>query len=311
MRVRVLGIATLMAIVAWPVLAQRPQKRAPFAVAEVRADGLLLPVAEWVETRWHELTMTNPDSVRRAARMAGLDPPLAPGGEWYYVPFSGRRARLILGDAVHILTSDYDVWGFTTNLVVHQFDSPPHFSRRVGVATSDSVPLRIFRRAASREAALARPAMRRLLESLWKTVADSLRKAGERAEGPAPPAADTFTFSASVVRLPGDTTLMYVYATLPVTAVSRTCAISAGYSGFAILHGERVLFQRGDTVLFQNSPVIFDCDGKGFQGEEPQALFELGGRTFVLARHFYYESAASVIWEWRDSRLTLVFDPDI
>jgi hypothetical protein len=303
--VRLLGVATLTTVVTAPVQGQQPQQRAPFAVAEVRADGLLLPDAKWDGTRWHDLTMTNPDSIRRMNR---LDPPLAPRSEWYYVPFSGTRARLILGDAVQILTNYYDDWGFTTNLVVRRFDSPTDHSVKVGVATSDSVPLRLFTSAAPRETALARAAMRQLLDSLWKAVSDSVRKAGKRPPPP-PPAADTFTFGASVVLLSDDTTLMYAHSRLPVSADPDvpTCGIFAGYSGFAILHGERVHFQRGERVLFQNSPVMSDCEGKGLQGEDPDALFDLGGRTFVLATHFYYEDAESVIWEWRDSRLTLVF----
>jgi hypothetical protein len=287
----------LMALVAAPVVAQQPQKRAPFAVAEVRADGLLVPIAMWDGTRWHELAMANVDSMRRAAGIASL----APQSRWYYVPFSGTRAPLILGEAAK------DDSGFTTNLVVPQ-DSARNHSRMVGVATSDSVPLRLFTRAASREAALARAAMRRLLDSASKTLSESERKEVQRL--PAPSAADTLTLGASVARLSGDGTLMYADARLPISACKDgDSGIFAGYSGFAILRGERVQLQLGDRVSLQNTPVIGDCE-KGLPSEEPHALFEVAGRTFVLATHYYYEDSAPFIWEWRDPRLALVFPPD-
>lgn len=269
------------------------QPQPAFAVAEVRADGLLLPVAKWDGTGWHALKLTRSDSV----------PYFAPG-EWHYVAFSGARARLVPGPAVAILTDDYDHWGFTTDLAVRRFDSPPHLSQRVGVATSDSVPLQLFVAATPRERSLARAAMRRLLDSAWKAMLDSARKEGKQPAWAPPPAADSFVFSARVVRLSNGTTLMNAFARLPVSSLAQvpTCAILTAYDGFVVIRGERVLVQK--------SPVITDCDMKELKAEDPLALFRLAGRTFVLARQVGWEERAPAIYEWRDSQLSLVFQRD-
>lgn len=259
------------------------QARPGFAVAEVRADGLLLPVAKWDGARWHALALARPDSVPYFAR----------GGEWYYVAFSGARARLFAGDAVAILTNDYDSWGFTTNLDVRPFDSSTSTYQRVGVATSDSVPLHVFTAATPRERSLARAGMRRLL--------DSTRTAGKRAEWGTPPS-DSLDFSASIVRTSDGTTLMAAFATLPAGTIAAypTCPMMAVYHGFVVI--------RGGRVLVQKSPGIYDCELRELSGDDAHALFELAGRTFVLATRLGWEERVPVIYEWRDSRLSLMFE---
>lgn len=276
-------VATLLAFaVASTVSAQG--RRPDFVVAEVRADGLLLPVAKWDGARWHSLAMVKSDSV----------PYWGPEGRWYYVAFSGARSRLAAIDVVSILGESYDSWGFTTNLHVRSFD-PDSGTPRVGIATSDSVPVRLFRTASARESALAQSALRRLL--------DSVRTVKRRGLGPRT-VPDSFTvFSRpTAIRLSAGVALLNASAWIPIDTVAgfAYCPTLAAYDGWIVA--------RGDRAEVFNSPVLTDCDHKEVTAVDPVAVFELRGRMFVLARHVGWEERAAAIYEWRNSQLTLVFE---
>lgn len=251
------------------IRAQSPSRE--LVVAEVRADGHIVPVGVW-DGVWRQAR--HPDRARALFRVPA---------SWHYRAFSGDTARFRTGRVVAL--DDYfmyDTWGIISNL------PRPRAIRdsiaRVGLATSEPLPIALF-------AAAPDTILRRVRDRVL-TILDSAARHNPYDSLLPLRKGDTVTVTGRGARTPGGGWAVSFVVERPIGRMREgsPCAFSAYYTGWASVEGGR--------VQLSGAPVLDDCDRKLVTDVNGSGIFELGGRTFIVGVVQMWEEADRVIWEW-------------